>query len=232
MLSIHNLVVAYAEFVAVNHLSFDVRANENIALIGENGAGKTTLFHALTGILESKSGSIAVDGVVLTPKTLREIRRRVGLVFQNPDDQLFMPDVYADVAFGPRNYGVSEERVKAIVSETLRQLRIEHLYERSSLKLSGGEKRMAAIATVLVMDPSVLLLDEPTAFLDHKSRRALIQALNALPQTKIIATHDLPFAAATCERVIVMKNGAVFADGSTEILYDAAIMRPSGLEEL
>lgn len=221
-----------AKIKAVEGISFTAAEGENIALIGENGAGKTTLLLAIAGILELSSGVIEASGIQLTKKTVNEIRKQIGLVFQNPDDQLFMPYIFDDVAFGCRNSGMTEDEVKNRVEETLQQLNISHLCNRSSLKLSEGEKRMAAIAAVLAMQPSILMFDEPTAFLDHKSRRTLIETLRKLYHTKIIITHDMRFAEEVCSRVIILKNGRIAADGGMEILYNKELMRNCCLEAI
>jgi len=231
MLNLQNITVVYPDGTkAVDDLDFNAGKGENIALIGENGSGKTTLLLAIAGVLEKLSGTVTIDGIQLAKKTVNEIRKRTGLVFQNPDDQLFMPLIFDDIAFGCRNLGMSENEIKMRVDETLERLNISHLRNRSSLKLSGGEKRMAAMATVLAMEPSVLMFDEPTAFLDHKARRTLIETLKKLHHTKIVATHDLAFVAEVCDRVIILKNGRVAADGSLALLHDGDLMRNCGLE--
>ncbi len=174
-----------------------------------------------------------VDGIVLEKNTLNDIRQRLGMVFQNPDDQLFMPMVYDDVAFGPRNYGADEAETERRVDEALGVLGISHLKNRSSLKLSGGEKRIAAIAAVLSMEPSAMLFDEPTAFLDPRARRNLIKVLKNLPHGKLIATHDLTFAEEVCTRTILIKQGRIFADGDPKILlHDKKLMEDCGIEAI
>jgi cobalt/nickel transport system ATP-binding protein len=201
--------------------------------VGANGAGKTSLLLSLVGVLPIHSGTVIADGTELNKKTLHELRRKIGLVFQNPDDQLFMPMIYDDVAFGPRNSGFGEDEVRERVDATLQALGIAHLRDKSSLKLSGGEKRMAAIATVLAMDPTAVIFDEPTAFLDPKARRHLISALSGLPHSKLIATHDLTFAQEACTRAIILRKGKIFADGDPkEILHDAKLMEDGGLEAI
>ena len=230
MLELRDLTVIYPDKTkAIDSLSFSLGENENIALIGENGAGKTSLLLAIVGILEPASGKIEIGGMRLGKKNANEIRKQVGLVFQNPDDQLFMPLIFDDVAFGCRNSGMAENEIRIRVEETLERLGIAYLRGRSPLKLSGGEKRMAAIATVLAMNPSVLVFDEPTAYLDPKAKRVLAGALKNLEHPKIIATHDMAFAAEVCDRLIVLKGGRIVADGSLDLLGDGELMREFGL---
>jgi cobalt/nickel transport system ATP-binding protein len=233
MIKLQDVTVIYPDKTkAIDNVSFTLNDNESIALIGENGAGKTSLLLAIVGILESANGVIEADGIQLTKKNVNEIRRQIGLVFQNPDDQLFMPLIYDDIAFGCRNFGLPENEIKKRVDETLEQLSISHLHGRSSLKLSAGEKRISAIAAVLVMNPSVLMLDEPTAFLDPKAKRTLAETLNKLPHPKIIATHDMEFAAKVCNRVIVLKNGQIAAEGNIALLHDKELMINCRLEAI
>ena len=235
MLTIQNLSIEYPNKIkAVDDVTLTAAESESVALVGENGAGKTSLLLAIAGILEPVTGSIEIDGIQLTKKTINEIRKRTGLIFQNPDDQLFMPLIYDDVAFGCRNFGigVNEDEIASRVDETLNQLNISHLRNRSSLKLSEGEKRLAAIAAILAMEPSVLLFDEPSAFLDHKARRTLIQTINKLNHTKIIVTHDFNFAAEVCSRVIVLSKGKIAADGDAALLRDSALMERFELEAI
>jgi len=230
MLKLQNVTVIYPDkTIAIEDLSFTLNEGDNIALIGENGAGKTSLLLAIVGILELANGTIEIGGIQLNKKTVNEFRKQIGLVFQNPDDQLFMPLVHDDIAFGCRNFGLPEEQVKSRVEETITQLNISHLRNRSPLKLSSGEKRMAAIAAVLAMSPNVLMFDEPTAFLDPKARRSLAETLNNLKHAKIIATHDMEFAKEVCNRVIVIKNGRIMADGILSLLHDKELMRSYGL---
>jgi cobalt/nickel transport system ATP-binding protein len=230
MLKLQDITVIYPDKTkAIDNLSFTLGENESIALIGENGAGKTSLLLAIVGILGAASGSIEINGMQLSKKTVNEIRKQIGLVFQNPDDQLFMPLICDDVAFGCRNSGLSESDVQKRVYETLNQLNISHLRERSSLKLSAGEKRMVTIATVLAMEPAILMFDEPTAFLDPKAKRSLTNTLNKLQHPKIVATHDMEFAAEVCNRVIVLKNGRIMADGTLALLNDKKFMQSCGL---
>ena len=234
MIEIKNLCVDYPDGTrAVDDLSLTLGDGETVALIGANGAGKTSFMLSLVGVLPIASGSVIVDGVELTKKTINDIRKRVGLVFQNPDDRLFMPVFREDVAFCSHNYGRSHEEINALVEETLSRLGISHLADRSPLKLSGGEKRMAAIATVLAMEHSAMLFDEPTAFLDPRARRNLINVLATLPHAKLIATHDLRFALDTCQRAVFLKKGRLFADGDPKtLLFDAKMMEDCGIEAI
>lgn len=233
MLEIENLSVKYPDgTLAVNNLNMNVKNGERIALVGGNGAGKTSLILAVLGVIES-SGNVKIDDIYLNKNNISEIRKRIGVVFQNPDDQLFMANIYEDIAFGPRNLGIDEETIKHRVDDRLKLLNIEHLKYKTALKLSGGEKRMAALATVLAMKPFVMLLDEPTAFLDPKARRNLINILKKLPHSMLIATHDLIFAEEVCENTIVLKNGKIFTQGkSSEILYDNELMEDGNLEAI
>jgi cobalt/nickel transport system ATP-binding protein len=208
---------------AIRNVSFEAAPGERIALVGANGAGKTSLLLVLAGVLPLLSGEFTLDGITLRAgpgekarpsKTLiEELRRRAALVFQNPEDQLFMPSIYEDLAFGPRNLGMEEDAVRRRVEEALEKLGISRLKDRSPLKLSGGEKRIAAIASVLTMNPSVMLFDEPTVFLDPKARQTLIRVMADLPLTKLVATHDLGFAAEACDRVILLREGRSLGQG-------------------
>ena len=214
---------------AIDAVGFSIGVGENVALIGANGAGKTSLLLALVGVLQLAGGQIRIDDLSLNKESLREIRSRIGIVFQNPDDQLFMPSIFDDIAFGPRSYGCDEAETTERVETTLSRLGIAHLKTRSALKLSGGEKRLAAIAAVLAMKPELLLFDEPTAFLDPRARRNLVTTLLDLPQSKLIATHDLAFAEALCSRVLLLQNGKIITDGTIELLRDAAVLETAGL---
>ncbi|MDR1600695.1 MAG: energy-coupling factor ABC transporter ATP-binding protein [Oscillospiraceae bacterium] len=232
MLTARNLTVTYPDGGrGVEDVSFDIESGESVALAGGNGAGKTTLLLALVGILPAKAGSVEVGGLRFSKENRVEYRRAVGLVFQNPDDMLFMPRALDDIMFGPRNLGLSETEARQRAYEVITELGIDHLAERSPLKLSGGEKRMAGLAAVLAMRPSALLLDEPTAFLDPRARRVLIRALERLPQAKLIATHDLAFAGALCSRALLLKEGRLYADGPRDDLFrDERLMDECGLE--
>ncbi|MEI6100239.1 MAG: ABC transporter ATP-binding protein [Eubacteriales bacterium] len=216
---------------ALNSISFLITHGESVGVIGANGAGKSTLLLSLMGVLFPTSGQILVGDVPVTKKTLSHIREHLGMVFQNPDDQLFMTTVYDDVAFGPRNYGLDETEVDKRVTEALGVVGIPHLKDRAPYKLSGGEKRSAAIASVLSMQPDALILDEPTSELDPKARRRVMELLGGFKHTKIIASHDMDMIYDLCERTIVVQNGVVRADGKTkELILDRDLMDSCGLE--
>ncbi|MEA4925782.1 MAG: ABC transporter ATP-binding protein [Syntrophomonadaceae bacterium] len=216
---------------AVNGLSARIIHGESVGLVGANGAGKTSLLMLLTGILSATAGQIRVGDTVLTKRTLPLIRRTIGFSFQNPDDQLFMSRVYDDVAFGPRNYGLDEQEVEYRVLKALETVGAAHLKDRPPYKLSGGEKRAAALAAVLSMEPNILVLDEPTAALDPRSRRRLINLLKGFTHTKIIATHDMDMVMELCERAIGLNEGCIHFDGaSQEVLVNQKLLAECGLE--
>lgn len=229
---VSGLYYKYAEGSnALNGISFRIRHGESVAVAGVNGAGKSTLLMLLVGILFPQKGEVRIGDMLLTKKTLSEIRKKVGVLFQDPDDQLFMPTVYDDAAFGPRNNGLDEYEVKKKVEKALGAVNMTHLADRPPFRLSGGEKRSAAIASILSMSPDILLMDEPTAGLDPKARRRLIELLKGFTHTKIIATHDLDMAYELCDRVIIIKNGLIAADGiAQELLADPVLMEECGLE--
>lgn len=217
--------------VALTGVSFTVSPGEKLALLGPNGAGKTTLAHHLNGIRRGDRGWVEVGDLRLDDGTVAEIRRRVGLVFQNPDDQLFMPTVGQDVAFGPANLGITGGHLDRLVTEALAAVGAEELVRRVPHHLSGGERRKVALATVLAMEPSVLVLDEPTSGLDPAGRRELIEVLETLPMAQLVITHDLPFALELCDRTLIMDGGRIVADGETaEILGDEALLKMHRLE--
>ncbi|MBF0119214.1 MAG: ABC transporter ATP-binding protein [Desulfobacterales bacterium] len=217
---------------ALSGISFRITHGESVAIVGANAAGKSTLLLHLNGFITPNIGKIRIGDFSLTKKTLPMIRRTLGMVFQDPDDQLFMPTIYDDVAFGPINLGLSKEDVHNKVLDALSSVGILHLKDRPPYRLSGGERRAAAIATVIAMSPDILVMDEPTSNLDPKSRRNLIELLKTFKHTKIIATHDLDMAVDLCERVIVMHNGKIVADGSImEIFQNDSILFSSHLEK-
>ena len=216
---------------ALAGVSFTIRHGESVAVVGANVAGKSTLLLHLNVCLLPGRGSVRVGEVPLTRTTLPEVRRAVGMVFQDPDDQLFMPVVGEDVAFGPLNLGLPADEVEARVDRALATVGALHLKERPPYRLSGGDKRAVSIATVLAMSPDILVMDEPSANLDPRSRRTLIELLKSFEHTKIIATHDLDMALALCRRTIVLSAGRVAADGPTaDIFADEALLARSGLE--
>lgn len=215
----------------LKQVTMQIEFGESVGLIGANGVGKSTLLKLLVGLNENYTGDIQVRGIPVVGQNLVEIRKKLGYVFQDSENQLFMSTVLDDVAFGPRNYGLPESEVKKRVEDALKRMRIEHLAEKQIYKLSGGEKKMAAIATILSMQPEVVLMDEPTIALDPKNRRNLIHILNELSQTKLIASHDLDMIYDTCDRVVLMDQGEVVADGmAKEILTDQKLLEEHGLE--
>jgi cobalt/nickel transport system ATP-binding protein len=230
---ITNLSHTYADGrKALDGVTFSLDPGECVALVGPNGAGKTTLFLRLCGVLSGRPGEILVGGLdPADPKQRKKLPETVGVVFQNPDDQLFSPTVAEDVAFGPLNLGATPAEATARAAEALRTVGMPDAGDRVPFQLSGGEKRRAALAGVLAMRPSVLLLDEPSMFLDPRGRRELIGVIRGLPGTKLIATHDLDLVLDTCTRVIVLDGGSVAADGpAVDILADSALMGQHGLE--
>jgi cobalt/nickel transport system ATP-binding protein len=217
---------------ALKGVNLVVPQGESLALIGPNGAGKSSLLLCLAGLLPYQ-GQIYLLGELLTPKTVRTLRRRLGLVFQDPDDQLFMPAVEEDVAFGPQNQGLTPGEVEKRVEAALNHVNLLDKRSRPPHHLSYGEKRRAAIATALALEPEILLLDEPTSNLDPATRGELIHYLRTLPATKIVATHDLDLAAALCSRCAVISGGKVAAVGRTEeILLDETLLRDNRLKTI
>ena len=219
---------------ALLDVSFTLAPGERVALIGPNGAGKSTLLLHLNGLLPDRPPSIpavTVDGLSVAEANLREIRRRVGLLFQDPDDQLFCPTVWEDVAFGPRQLGLREPELSRLVTESLAQVGLAGFEERLPHHLSRGEKRRACLAGLLACDARVLVLDEPTSDLDPRGRRELMALLSRLPVTQLIATHDLEFVVEICARTIVLDGGRIVADGPTRrLLDDEPLMLAHGLE--
>ncbi len=214
---------------ALKKISLSVYAGESVAIVGPNGAGKSTLLLHLNGVLRGNS-TVEICGIPVRDGNLKEIRKKVGLVFQDPDDQLFSLTVFEDVGFGPLNMGCSEAEVNELVSRVLGWVGMKGYEKRSPHHLSIGEKKRIAIATVLALDPEVLVLDEPTSNLDPRSKWSLVTLLRHLLVTKVIATHDLELVRVLCQRVVVLDKGEVVADGTTEtILNDLSLLRAHGL---
>jgi cobalt/nickel transport system ATP-binding protein len=231
VLQIQDLDFAYPDgHVALRGVNLSVCVGEKVALVGPNGAGKSTLMLHLNGIL-GKEAPISIAGMEINSKNLPIIRALVGLVFQNPDDQLFSPTVFDDVAFGPLHMGLPEDEVYQRVGEALDAVQMNGFGERLSHHLSMGQKKRVAIATVLAMRPQILVLDEPSAGLDPRARRALINFLQELPITMLISTHDLRMVQEVFPRMVIMDQGRIIADGSTEeLLRDENLLESHGLE--
>jgi cobalt/nickel transport system ATP-binding protein len=232
VLDVRGLAYAYPDgHQALYGVDLHVHRGERVALLGPNGAGKTTLVLHLNGILEPGAGSVAVSGLPVVKENVQEVRRRVGIVFQDPDDQLFMPTVRDDVAFGPANLGLRGADLDARVTAALEQVGMADFADRPPHHLSFGQRRRVAVATVLAMEPEILVLDEPSSNLDPASRRELAEILTGLDVTVLMVTHDLPYAFQLCPRSVVLSDGVVVADGPTyDVLTDDALMAAHRLE--
>ena len=232
VLDVRGLAYAYPDgHQALFGVDLHVHAGERVALLGPNGAGKTTLVLHLNGILTAGSGTVAVSGLPVTKADLAEIRRRVGIVFQDPDDQLFMPRVREDVAFGPANLGLRGEALQQRVMGALEMVGMTEFADRPPHHLSYGQRRRVAVATVLAMQPEILVLDEPSSNLDPASRREFADILRSLDVTVLMVTHDLPYALELCDRSVVLSDGVIVADGPTlDVLTDDTAMRAHRLE--
>jgi cobalt/nickel transport system ATP-binding protein len=232
VLQVHDLHFSYHDgLAALRGVSFEMCKGEKVALVGPNGAGKSTLMLHLNGIL-SGHGTVTVGGDPLTRDNLPAIRAMVGLVFQNPDDQLFSPTVFEDVAFGPLHMGLPMDEIESRVKSALEAVRMSNFRDRLSHHLSVGEKKRIAIATVLSMDPQILVLDEPSAGLDPRARRTLINLLRELPITMLVSTHDMRLVEELFPRTIVMDEGQIVADGQTkDILQNEQLLMAHGLEK-
>ncbi len=232
IIRVRNLDYIYPDGTkALKGMDLDIFKGESVGLIGPNGAGKSTLLLHLNGILKGPQGSVEILGMKVEEKDLIKIRQKVAIVFQQPDDQLFMPTVFDDVAFGPINAGYSKEKVKGKVKEALKEVRMEDCEKRCSHHLSFGEKKRISLATVLSMQPEILILDEPTSNLDPRARRHLIKLLKNLNLTRIVAGHDLELILDICPRVILLDEGKIVANGNTrEVLSNKSLMESHGLE--
>ena len=232
VLDVRDLAFTYPDgHDALRGVDLAVGAGERVAILGPNGAGKTTFVLALNGINRATGGTVTVGGMVVERDNLPEIRRRVGIVFQDPDDQLFMPTVREDVAFGPANLGLRGAPLEARTMEALDAVGMVHVAHRSPHHLSFGERRRVALATVLAMRPDILVLDEPSSNLDPLARRELAEIVLGLPVTTLLVTHDLPYALQLCERAVVLNGGRVVVDGATrDVLADRDTMAANRLE--
>ncbi len=233
-IDIYNLSYAYSDGTqALQSVTLSIRAGERVALVGANGSGKSTLLMHFNGLISPQVGQVIVGELAIEPQNLKAIRNFVGLVFQNPDDQLFMPTVWEDITFGPLNQGVNGDQLVHRATHAMQAvgLDLETYANRSANGLSGGEKKRVAIAGVLAMQPQVLVLDEPSAQLDPRSRRQLIELLDSLSLTQLIATHDLDLALELCDRTIVLSRGQLVFDGETErIMSDPDLLERYALE--
>jgi cobalt/nickel transport system ATP-binding protein len=232
VLDVRGLAYAYPDgHQALFGVDLHVHRGERVALLGPNGAGKTTLVLHLNGILAAGAGSVSVSGLAVEKQNLQEIRRRVGVVFQDPDDQLFMGSVRADVGFGPANLGLKGPALEARVMSALEQVGMAAYADRPPHHLSFGQRRRVAVATVLAMEPEILVLDEPSSNLDPASRRELADILKGLDVTVLMVTHDLPYALELCPRSVILEGGSIVADGATyDVLTDDELMRANRLE--
>ncbi len=231
-IEVHDLSYSYPDgHAALRSVTLNIAPGEKVALVGPNGAGKSTLILHLNGILTASQGQVQVCGLQVKPANLGRVRAQVGLVFQSPDDQLFSPTVFDDVAFGPLYQGLPEKEVRQRVQEALAMVHMQDYIDRVSHHLSMGEKKRIAIATVLSMRPEVLVLDEPTAGLDPRARRSLIHLLRELPLTMLVSTHDMLMVNELFPRMVIMDEGRIVADGDTfKLMRDAALLEAHGLE--
>lgn len=231
-LLVEGLAYAYPDgHQALFGVDLRVEEGERVAVLGPNGAGKTTLVLHLNGVLTAGAGRIEVAGLPVAKANLKEIRRRVGVVFQDPDDQLFMPTVRDDVAFGPANFGLRGADLDARVKQALDAVGMADHADRSPMHLSGGQRRRVALATVLACDPEILVLDEPSANLEPVARRELAEVLLELDRTMLMVTHDLPYALQVCPRSVLIDGGVIVADGPTrDLLPDTALLAAHRLE--
>lgn len=226
-----NVGFAYENNTILQNLSLRVDCGEAVGIVGANGVGKSTLLNLLVGLRDGFSGSVTVAGLPLTEANLPEIRAKAGYVLQDSDSQLFMPTAFEDIAFAPRNYGLPESEVAERVTQALDMVGIPQLHDKQIFKMSGGEKKLVAIATVLAMRPEIILLDEPSVSLDPRNRRRLIELLKSFGQLKLVASHDLDLILDVCPRTILLHRGRIVCDGPTDvILSDQKLLEEHGLE--
>ena len=232
MISIQNLSFSWPDGTrAIDRITLAIAKGSSMGIVGANGAGKSTLVNHLNGYFLPQEGSISIGDTVVSKKNLDQIHRLVGLLFQNPDDQLFTARLYDDVAFGPENLGMDRAMMATLIEEWLRELNLWELRNKPPAHLSQGEKRFAAFASILVMQPEVIVMDEPTADLDPKNRRKLINLINGLKMTKITVSHDLDFVWDTCQRVCIMNHGRIVEEGPTKnILSQRELLEANSLE--
>lgn len=231
-IDIQNLSFAYEEQQPIlQNITLHASEHEAIGIIGANGAGKSTLLKLLVGLYLNFSGHIRIEEIPVEAKTLPLIREKIGYVFQDSDSQLFMATAYEDIAFAPRNYGLPEAEVERRVTQALKLVGIQHLRDKQIFKMSGGEKKLVSLATILSLTPDIILMDEPSIALDPRNRRQLINLLNSFEHLKIIATHDLDLVLDTCQRTIILSNGRIAADGPTQkLLANRKLLEDNGLE--
>lgn len=230
-IDIENLTFSYGQSSVLKDITIHAQEGETIGIIGQNGVGKSTLLKLIVGLHLDFTGEIRVNGTSVKKKNLPEIRKIIGYVFQDSDSQLFMSTAYEDVAFAPRNYGFSEEEVKKRTLYALERVGALDLQNKQIYKMSGGEKKLVSIATILSMTPDIIIMDEPSAALDPRNRRNLIQLMNSFDNLKIITSHDLDFIMDTCNRVILIDNGSVIQDGQAkDILQNEKLLEAHGLE--
>lgn len=231
-IDIQNLSFAYEEQQPIlQNITLHASEHEAIGIIGANGVGKSTLLKLLVGLYLNYSGHIRIEEIPVEAKTLPLIREKIGYVFQDSDSQLFMTTAYEDIAFAPRNYGLPEAEVERRVTQALKLVGIQHLRDKQIFKMSGGEKKLVSLATILSLTPDIILLDEPSVALDPRNRRQLIKLLNSFEHLKIIATHDLDLVLDTCQRTIILADGRIVADGPTqELLTNRKLLEDNGLE--
>ena len=230
-IDVEGITFGYDKTNIFEDFTLHIKEADSLGIIGVNGAGKSTLLKLMVGLEMPSAGTIRVEEIPLEKKTLPKVREKIGYVFQDSDSQLFMSNVYDDVAFAPRNYGFAEDEVDRRVQNALDKVHIDYLKDKSIYKLSGGEKKLASIATILSMTPDIIMMDEPSVSLDPGNRRNLINVLNEFDHVKIIASHDLDFIWDTCNRVVLISEGTIVADGTPDIiLRDRDLLERSGLE--